>query len=167
MGKGPESLVRDEIRALEAYHVTPASGFVKLDAMENPYALPEAIAREMGERLAQVAINRYPDPVAAPLKARLREALAVPEPLDILLGNGSDEILQIIALALARPGAVALAPEPSFAMYRISAIAAGLRYVGVPLAADFSLDERALLDAVRAHRPAITWIAYPNNPSGN
>jgi histidinol-phosphate aminotransferase len=167
LSKGPEGLVRDEIRALDAYHVTPAAGLVKLDAMENPYALPEKLAREMGERLARVAINRYPDPLAAPLKARLREALGVPADLEILLGNGSDEVLQIIAMALARPGAVALSVEPSFSMYRISAIAAGLRYVGVPLAADFSLDERALLEAVREHRPAVTWIAYPNNPSGN
>src|SRR5690242_19385063 len=167
MTKDAASLVREEIRALSAYHVPPAEGLVKLDAMENPYALPGALAAEMGARLARVAVNRYPDPAAAGLKRRLREALAIPEGLEILLGNGSDEILQIVAMALARPGAVALAPEPSFAMYRMSAVACGLRYVGVPLKADFSLDEGAMLEAIAATRPAVTWIAYPNNPSGN
>ena len=166
-GRGPQALVREEIRALKPYHVAPAEGLIKLDAMENPYRLPEPLAAEMGARLGSVAINRYPDPSARAIKARLREAMEIPASQDILLGNGSDEILQIIALALARPGAVALAPEPAFAMYRMSAIAAGMRYVGVPLAADFSLDEAQFLRALETHRPALTWIAYPNNPTGN
>jgi histidinol-phosphate aminotransferase len=165
--KGPQSLVRDEIRALTAYHVSPAQGMVKLDAMENPYRLPPELAARMGERLAKVEVNRYPDPAAPQLKERLREAMGIPADLDIVLGNGSDELLQIISTALARPGAVALALEPSFVMYRLAAIAAGLRYVGVPLAADFSLDEGALAAAIERERPALTWIAYPNNPTGN
>ena len=167
MPKTPDSLVRPEIRALSAYHVAPAKGMVKLDAMENPYPLPDDLAAEMGRRLARVAVNRYPDPTAPALKARMREAMGVPDSLDLLLGNGSDEVLQLIAMAVARPGAVALAPEPSFAMYRLSAIACGLRYVGVPLARDFSLDEKALHAAMERERPAVTWIAYPNNPTGN
>jgi histidinol-phosphate aminotransferase len=167
VSKDPASLVRDEVRALKAYHVSPAQGLVKLDAMENPYRLPEALAAEMGERLAQVAINRYPDPTVPELKQRLREAMAVPAGQEILLGNGSDEILQIISLALAKPGAVVLAPEPSFVMYRMSAVTAGMRYIGVPLREDFSLDKRVLFEAISAYRPALVWIAYPNNPSGN
>ncbi len=167
MSKGPATLVREEIRALKAYHVAPSAGLVKLDAMENPYRLPGPLAAEMGEALARVAVNRYPDPQAPALKARLREAMAIPDALEVILGNGSDELLQIISLALARPGAVALAPEPAFAMYRMSAIAAGLAYVPVPLAPDFVLDETALAQAIGRHRPALTWIAYPNNPTGN
>jgi histidinol-phosphate aminotransferase len=167
VSKEPRDLVRDEILALRAYHVAPAQGMVKLDAMENPYRLPEPLAARMGELLAGIAVNRYPDPVAAGLKARLREAMGIPPRLAIVLGNGSDELIQIASLALARPGAVALAPEPSFVMYRLSAVAAGLRFVGVPLAADLSLDEDAMLQAIATHRPALTWLAYPNNPTGN
>ncbi|MEO7744459.1 MAG: histidinol-phosphate transaminase [Usitatibacter sp.] len=167
MSKGPEDLVRAEIRALEAYRVPCAAGMVKLDAMENPYLLPAELAARMGKRLAEVAVNRYPDPGAATLKDRLRGAMKIPAGLDLVLGNGSDELIQIISLALARPGAVALAPEPSFVMYRISAIAAGMEYAGVPLGGDFALDERAMRAAFEAHRPALTWIAYPNNPTGN
>jgi histidinol-phosphate aminotransferase len=165
--KTPADLVRPEILALEAYHVAPAEGLVKLDAMENPHRLPPEVARRMGERLAAVAVNRYPDPVAAKLKAALRAAMGVPAHLELLLGNGSDEVIQLVTLALARPGACVVAPEPSFAMYRMDAIACGLRYVGVPLAPDFSLDEDALLGAIAREKPALTWIAYPNNPTGN
>ncbi len=152
---------------MTAYPVAPARGLVKLDAMENPYRLPEALAAEMGERLARVAVNRYPDPSYGELKQRLREAMGLPPGLEIVLGNGSDEVIQMLSLLLARPGAVALSVEPSFVMYRLSAIAAGLRYVGVPLRADFTLDEPALMAAIEAHRPALTWLAYPNNPTGN
>jgi histidinol-phosphate aminotransferase len=164
--KSAADLVRDEIRALRAYHVAPADGLVKLDAMENPYRLPPELASELGELLATVAINRYPDPVAPQLKARLREAMAIPAELDVLLGNGSDEILQIIAVALAKPGATMLAVEPSFALYKLSATTAGMKYAGVTLRADFSLDVEAMLAAIERHRPALTWIAYPNNPTG-
>lgn len=165
--KTPDSLVRREILELKAYRVAPAEGFVKLDAMENPYRLPRELAAEMGERLAQVAINRYPDPTAPRLKRALRDAMGIADSLGVLVGNGSDEVLQIISLALARPGAAVLAPEPSFVMYRMGAIAAGMRYVGVPLRADFTLDEEAMLAAIRVEDPALTWIAYPNNPTGN
>lgn len=163
----PGRLVRDEIRAASAYHTPPADGMVKLDAMENPHPLPPEIARELGERLAAVAINRYPDPTASSLKAAIREAMAIPDVLDVMLGNGSDEILQIVSLALARPGATVLAPEPSFAVYRMAAVAAGMEYAGVALRPDFTLDEDAMLAAMARRRPALTWIAYPNNPTGN
>ena len=165
--KTPASLVRDEIRALTAYHVAPAQGMVKLDAMENPYLLPPELAAALARRLAQVPVNRYPDPTGVGLKARLREAMGIAPGLEVLLGNGSDEILQIVTLALAKPGAVVLALEPSFVVYRMAAIAAGMRYVGVPLEADFTLNEPVLMAAIERERPALTWIAYPNNPTGN
>jgi histidinol-phosphate aminotransferase len=165
--KGPDGWVRDEIRALAAYHVTPAAGLVKLDAMENPYPLPSALAADLGRHLARVAVNRYPDPQAPRLKAALREAMAIPDGLDMVLGNGSDEILQMIAVALARPGATMLALEPSFVMYRMSAVTAGMGYAGVDLAKDFAIDLPATLAAIARLRPALTWIAYPNNPTGN
>ncbi len=165
--KDPESLVRPEVLALHAYQVPPAEGMVKLDAMENPYTLPPELAGELGQRLAAVAINRYPHPGAPALKARVRSALGIPADLEIVLGNGSDEILQIVSLAVARPGAVALSVEPAFAVFRLAALTAGMRYEGVSLRADFSLDEDAVHAAIERHRPALTWIAYPNNPTGN
>ena len=167
MSKAPRDLVREEILASSAYHVAPAQGVTKLDAMENPYRLPADVAAAMGARLAEVAVNRYPDPAYGPLKARLREALGIPAGLELVLGNGSDEIILMLSLALARPGAVVLAPEPSFVMYRVSGTAAGMRYVGVSLNDDFTLDEARLLEAIARHRPALTWLAYPNNPTGN
>jgi histidinol-phosphate aminotransferase len=167
MSRGPAELVREDVRAINAYHVPPAQGMVKLDAMENPYRLPPALAEEMGKRLAAVAINRYPDPTGAHLKERLREAMSIPAMLEIVLGNGSDEILQLITVALAKPGATVLSLEPSFAVYKLAAAAAGMRYVGIALNDDFTLDESKMLAAIEREKPALTWIAYPNNPTGN
>lgn len=161
------SWVRDEVRALSAYHVPPATGLIKLDAMENPYRLPAEVAAEVGALAASAEVNRYPDAAAEPLKAALRESMEVPEGAALVLGNGSDELIQLLAMALARPGAVLLAPEPGFVMYRMIATFCGLRYVGVPLRDDFSLDMPAMLAATAEHRPALTFLAYPNNPTGN
>ncbi len=163
----PDQLIRPEILALSAYHVADASGLVKLDAMENPYRLPEALRGELGALLGEAAINRYPDPQAPGVQQALRAAFGIGPEYDLLLGNGSDELIQILAMALAKPGATLLAVEPSFVMYRMIAGFAGLRYVGVPLKADFSLDEAAMLEAVEREEPALTFLAYPNNPTGN
>jgi histidinol-phosphate aminotransferase len=163
----PEDIIRAEILALDAYPVPDAAGMVKLDAMENPYRLPEALRRELGALAAEAPLNRYPDPGAARLKRRLREALGVPADRELLLGNGSDEIIQMIVMAAARPGAVVMGFEPSFVMFRMIAAFCGARYVGVPLAPDFSLDERRALTAVAEHRPAVVFVAWPNNPTGN
>ena len=160
-------LVRPEIRALSAYAVPKAEGMVKLDAMENPYPLPPAVRARVDAALARVPVNRYPDGGAEATRAALRRALRIPEALDLLLGNGSDELIQIIASMLAQPGATMLVPEPSFVMYRRSALFAGMRFVGVPLRNDFSLDLPAMLSAVERERPALTFLAYPNNPTGN
>jgi histidinol-phosphate aminotransferase len=164
---GPDEVIRDEIRTLSAYHVQSAEGMVKLDAMENPYRLPEGLRREIGEAVANAVINRYPDPTAPALVQRLRKVMGIGSEYDILLGNGSDEIIHIIIQSVARPGAVVLAPRPSFVMFSVYARLAGLRYVGVLLNPDFTLDPDAFLRALAEHRPAVVFIAYPNNPTGN
>lgn len=167
MAKTPEEIIRDDIRALTAYHVPDSSGMVKLDAMENPYGLPPALRARIARLVEDASLNRYPDPGASQLKARLRETFAAPEAAELLLGNGSDEILQMLVLAAARPGAVVLGVEPSFTMFRMIAAFAGVRYVGVELRDDFALDVGRILAGIEQHRPGLIFLAYPNNPTGN
>lgn len=167
MNKLIEQWIRPEIRALSAYHVPAPGDLIKLDAMENPYTWEPELIEAWLEMLRGVSVNRYPDPSSARLKVRLREAMAVPPGADILVGNGSDEIIQMIAMALAAPGRVVMAPEPSFVMYRMIATFVGMDYVGVPLDAEFKLDIDATLSAIAEHQPAVIFLAYPNNPTGN
>lgn len=162
-----ENIIRPEVRALSAYHVPDAGGFVKLDAMENPYVLPETLREELGRRLSDVALNRYPVPSYTALKAKICAKLGVPAGFDVILGNGSDELITIVSVACAKPGATVLAPTPGFVMYSMSAKFSGMEFVGVPLKPDFTLDKAAMLAAIEEHKPAITYLAYPNNPTGN
>jgi histidinol-phosphate aminotransferase len=160
--------IRPEILQLSAYHVADASGLIKLDAMENPYTWPDELRSAWLARLQSVDVNRYPDPHASALMQRLRNYLDLPEHIALLPGNGSDEIIQLIAMALSGSGRSILSVEPSFVMYRMIATFCGMEYTGVPLKAeDYSLDMPALLQAVDETRPAAVFLAYPNNPTGN
>lgn len=161
-----DNLIRPDIRALKPYHVPDAEGFLKLDAMENPYQLPTELRAQLGERLAAVALNRYPVPSYRELKRRICARLGVPHGFDVVLGNGSDELIAMISTACAKAGATVLAPLPGFVMYAMSAQFSGLEFIGVPLRSDMTLDLPAMLAAIATHRPAITYLAYPNNPTG-
>ena len=159
--------IRQDVRSMHAYAIQPSAGLVKLDAMENPFRLPLPLQRELGERLARVAINRYPTQCVADVIAAISRFVELPPGCKLMLGNGSDELISLLAMACDVPGATIVAPVPGFVMYEMSAKLQGLRFVGVPLAADFELDGAAMLAAIERHRPAITYIAYPNNPTAN
>jgi histidinol-phosphate aminotransferase len=160
--------VRPEIRALSAYHVPDSSGLIKLDAMENPYRLPDELRAGWLESLAEAQLNRYPDPQADKLKSRLRASTGIADDAGLILGNGSDELIQMLAMTVAGEGRTLLTVEPGFVMYRMIATFCNLPYQAVPLnAGNFDLDLPALLKAVEIYQPALLFLAYPNNPTGN
>jgi histidinol-phosphate aminotransferase len=160
-------LFRPEVLALSAYKVADATGYIKLDAMENPYQWSPEITAQWLETLKTCALNRYPDPAAAELNALIKQVNHIPEPFSLLLGNGSDEIIQLLLMALP-PQACVLAPDPSFVMYKQISVSLGLNYHSVPLQADdFALDMPTLLQAIEDLQPAVIFLAYPNNPTAN
>jgi len=159
--------VRAEIRALRAYRVPASDDLIKLDAMENPYQWPEDMQDAWLDQLRSIPLNRYPDPTASGLKNCLRDSLGIPDEMEILLGNGSDELIQIIQLCMLGRDGVVVAPTPSFVMYEMIARFVGARFVGVPLAADYAVDEDAMRRAIHEYDPAVVFLAYPNNPTGN
>ena len=164
--------IRPDVRAMHSYVVQPSTGMLKMDAMENPFRMPAHLQAALGQRLGALALNRYPGERMLDLQAALAHYAGMPEGCAIVLGNGSDELISLVSLACALPPEanggkrpVALAPVPGFVMYAMSAHLQGLDFVGVPLTADFELDEPAMLAAIAQHQPAITYIAYPNNPT--
>ena len=160
--------VRPQIREISSYHVPDPGQAIKLDAMENPYGWDAQVTEEWLKELQHAAMNRYPNPAAPEVKAVLRDLMDIPADSEIILGNGSDELIQMLILTLNAPGQVLLSVEPSFVMYRLLAQIAGMEYQAVPLRADdFSLDIDAVLAAIKQHQPALTFLAYPNNPTGN
>ena len=159
--------IRQDVQSMHAYAIQESTGMVKLDAMENPFALPPELQQALGARLGQLALNRYPGNRVNVLRAELARYAGMPQGHDIMLGNGSDELISLLAMACDVPGASILAPLPGFVMYAMSAQLQGLAFHGVPLTANFELDEAAMLDAIAQHRPSIVYLAYPNNPTGN
>ena len=160
--------IRPEIQALSAYHVANAHGLIKLDAMENPYTWSQDLRQQWLQQLQHVDVNRYPDPQARVLAEQLRSVMDIPDEMALLLGNGSDEIIQMLAMAVSGTGRSILSVEPGFVMYSMIALWCGMEYRGVPLKADdFSLDMPALRKAIAETRPALIFLACPNNPTGN
>ena len=168
--------IRQDVQDMHAYAVQDASGMVKLDAMENPFSLPSALQEALGKRLGALALHRYPDARVNDLRAALAAFAGMPAGYDIMLGNGSDELISLLSLACSRPmqpgqggegRPVVLAPVPGFVMYAMSAQLQGLEFVGVPLTADFALDVPAMVQAIAQRQPAIVYLAYPNNPTAN
>jgi histidinol-phosphate aminotransferase len=160
-------VIRQDVQSMHGYAIQPSAGLIKLDAMENPFRLPAALQHELGERLGRVAINRYPAKCIDEVVAALTPFVGVPPGCKLMLGNGSDELITMLSMAVDVPGASILAPLPGFVMYEMSARLQGVPFVGVPLTVDFELDEAAMLAAIDKHRPSITYIAYPNNPTAN
>ncbi len=159
--------IRQDIQSMHAYAVQDSTGMVKLDAMENPHRLPAALQAHLGQRLGALALNRYPDGRVNDLRHALADYAQMPEGFEIMLGNGSDELITLLALACDVPNASMLSPLPGFVMYAMSAQLQGLKFIGVPLTPDFELDEAAMLASIAEHKPAITYLAYPNNPTAN
>ncbi|WP_108125911.1 histidinol-phosphate transaminase [Saccharospirillum mangrovi] len=162
-----QRLVREDIRKLTAYPVPNSSGFLKLDAMENPFTWPAELQQQWQATLADVHVNRYPHPDAPEVKQGLRRVMNIDERWDILLGNGSDELIQLIAMAVAGAGQTLMAPEPSFVMYRMIAQYLQMDYVGVPLTERFEIDLENTLARIEREQPALIFLAQPNNPTGN
>ena len=165
--------IRQDVQGMHAYAIQDSKGMVKLDAMENPHRLPADLQQALGQRLGALALNRYPDGRVNDLRQALAAYAGMPEGFDIMLGNGSDELISLLAMACdvpvapGQPRPAILAPLPGFVMYAMSAQLQGLDFVGVPLTADFELDVPAMIQAIEQHQPAIVYLAYPNNPTAN
>lgn len=159
--------IRQDIQSIAGYAIQDATGMVKLDAMENPYRLSAQLQAELGRRLGAVAINRYPATCVADVRSALSKYAGVPAGYDVMLGNGSDELITMLSMVLDLPGATVLAPMPSFVYYEMAAKQQGLKFVGVDMTPDFQLDMPAMLEAIRIHQPALIYLAYPNNPTAN
>ena len=165
------SWIRPVIKKIHAYHVADASGLIKLDAMENPYQLPEDLKAKLIIELNKAELNRYPDPSATRLRNKLSQVMQVPEGKSIVLGNGSDELIQMLAMAVADDESdndvCLMWFDPGFVMYKMIADFVGIKYVGISLRDDFTLDMEKTRQSIRQNNPAIIFIAYPNNPSAN
>jgi len=157
-------VIRSDIKALSAYHVPDSSGMIKLDAMENPFPMPESLRHLWLQCMDEVDINRYPDADMGELRGKIAAHAGV-DADQILLGNGSDEIIQMLLTAIC-PGACVV-PAPTFVMYDLISHWLRRPVASVPLSSDFSLDADHFLQVCAREKAEIAFLACPNNPTGN
>ena len=167
MSTSPEKLLRPELAAMQAYHVADSTGLIKLDAMENPYTFPASLQDQWLAEIKQVKLNRYPDPLASELKKTFQKAFSLSSKLELMFGNGSDELIQLLVMAIAKPNASILTVIPSFSMYKLIADYVGVKVIEVPLQqGNFALQMDLLKEEIVKHEPSIIFLACPNNPTG-
>ncbi|NLB35499.1 MAG: histidinol-phosphate transaminase [Elusimicrobia bacterium] len=158
-----KEFVLERIRKLKPYTASDVSeGEIKLDAQENPYELPDHIKLEIQNRIQDLSLNRYPSFEKSRMYKKLADYAGC-HPDKILLGNGSDELIELILLACGGPGRLVATAEPTFSMYRILSDLTGTSYKGFPLNEDFSLPVESLISS----GADIIFITYPHNPTGN
>ena len=166
MSKKIMNFFRNDISNLSEYKIFNSDGMVKLDAMENPYDLNIQFEIK-GLSSGAVSLNRYPDADCQVLKNKLHNKYKLDNKYDLIIGNGSDELIQLICLAFLKKENVVLCPSPSFSMYKKISQVLDLQFEEVSLKEDFSLDIELMLKKIEEFDPAIIFLAFPNNPTGN
>ena len=161
-----EQWLRSDIKNINAYHVPDSKNLLKLDAMESPFGVPIDLKKDFLDYIDKAEVNRYPDAASTQLKDTLRNLMDVPKEFEILLGNGSDELIQLLALAC-NEGDLIMSFEPSFVMYEMVSKYAHLKYHGIKLDSNFDINLSETISAINSKNPKLIFIAYPNNPTGN
>ena len=160
------SRIRGNVRSMSSYSVPRVECGVKLDGNESPYDVAAELEAEVFERLRLMEINRYPDPEARSVRAAVARAESFP-PEGILLGNGSDEFIQmIVAVFTGKTGRV-MVPSPTFSMYKLTSLVLGKEVVETELDGNFDIDVADAEEKIRSGDPDVIFLATPNNPTGN
>jgi histidinol-phosphate aminotransferase len=155
--------LRPNVQAMAGY--TPgeqprADEFVKLNTNENPYPPSPRVLAALGEAMTGERLRKYPDPTGTAFRQAAARVHGV-ESDNVLIGNGSDDILTIVTRAFVPEGGLVVSPTPSYLLYRTLAELQGARFQTVPFTADWRLPR-----PWPARRASLTFIANPNSPSG-
>jgi histidinol-phosphate aminotransferase len=160
------ALIKPQVRALAGYTLAAPSARRKLNQNESPYDVPEALKAQILERARAAPWHRYPAFTPQDLLERLgRRHDWTPD--GVLVGNGSNELIQAALAVTVGPETAVVSPVPTFTLYRLLTLVNGGRFIGVPLARDFAFDIPALVAAARAEQARVVVLNSPNNPTGS
>ncbi len=160
------TLIKKEVREQEGYRADIISYRTKMDANESPFSLSPLLKKKLFKEMKNVSLNRYPEPGAPLVRKRFAEHYGVDDDM-IMIGNGSDELIQILCTTLVDSSSIVMVPVPTFVMYRIIASNSGHAVAEVPLNASFDLDIDTMLNRIAAQSPVLTFLSYPNSPTAN
>jgi histidinol-phosphate aminotransferase len=159
-------LVCAKVKSLKAYHVETVEEGIKLHANENPYPPSPELTKKILARIEKLDLNRYPDPDCKILKEAISTRIGVPKN-QLVIGNGSDELIQSLMQVFCNEGDTVAFPDPTFAMYAITAKSMGLNVHTFPLNDNWDFEADPLVEKLVASHARIVFISYPNNPTGN
>src|SRR5438105_14024071 len=159
------ALIKPEVRAQTAYTLDAPRAARKLNQNESPFDAPEAVKQAVIAAMRDEQWNRYPPFTPTELLERLaaRHAWLAS---GVLVGNGSNELIQATLAVTVGQGTPVVTPVPTFTLYGLLAAVYGGRQVGVPLTPAFEFDVAALIRAVRDTRAPVVVVNSPNNPTG-
>ena len=161
----PVNMVKESVRALRAYSLKADRTRIKLNQNENPWDLPLAIKQETLRRLDERPWSRYPDFSPQSLReSQARFSGWMPE--GILVGNGSNELIQALLMVTVAAGTRVVISEPTFALYRQITTVLGGNVISVPLSSDLNYDVDSFTREIKSDVPQVTIICSPNNPTG-
>ncbi|MBI4483909.1 MAG: histidinol-phosphate transaminase [Acidobacteria bacterium] len=157
--------IRPEVRRSSGYSLDRPHAQVKIDQNESPYDLPLEVKQQIWDRVRDRQWSRYPELIPARLHEKLAR-LAGWKPDGILLGNGSNELILALLLAVVERGVRVVIPEPTFLLYRLLVEVLGGDVLPVPLRSDLSYDGEAILKTAVERDGALVVVCSPNNPTG-
>jgi histidinol-phosphate aminotransferase len=157
--------VRDDLRALEGYHSPQVDVRIRLNTNEAPTPPPMAWRDAFAAELSRVDWHRYPDRSASVLRAAIAESHHV-RPDQVFAANGSNEVLQTLLLAYGGHGRTVVTFEPTYQLHAHIARLTGATVVEGERGPHFELDVDRAVQLMREHRPAVTFLCSPNNPTG-
>jgi len=165
--KKDKKYYRDSLRELKPYDPHEVPYKIKLNANENPYGLPEEIIEEILRKAKNLEYSRYPNANSVKLSEIVSSFWGLTRD-NIVIGNGSDELIDYLIKAFSEKGRRIITTAPSFAMYEIYSIINGANFIQIPLSqSNFSLNEDKVLEEAKKEDSSIVFIAYPNAPTGN
>lgn len=165
--KKDKKFYRDNLKELKPYDPHELPYKVKLNANENPYGLPEEIIEEILSKAKNLEYSRYPNANSVKLSETVSSFWGLNRD-NIVIGNGSDELIDYLIKAFSEKGRRIITTAPSFAMYKIYSIINGSIFVQIPLGQNnFSLNEDKILEEAKKEDSSMVFIAYPNAPTGN
>ena len=157
--------VRESVALMAGYHSPQLDVAVRLNTNESPVPPPDGWADALRAALADIDWHRYPDRGAHELRTALAKHEQV-APEQVFAANGSNEVLQCLLLAFGGPARAALTFEPTYALHSHIARLTATEVVTGERGDDFSLDADYAAAMVDEHRPAVTFLCSPNNPTG-
>ena len=158
--------VNENIKSLRAYEVEDYDCEIKLHANENPFSLSDELTSDFGEYFSDLKLNRYPDPDCRILKQAITGITGIPSE-SLVVGNGSDELIQLILQIFCDRGDSFAFPDPTFGMYSIIGKGLGLTPKSFPLNENWDFDGDEFLEFLVEQSARVVFLSYPNNPTGN